>query len=116
MKLEDYFEFLAPDDIRIKDHRIGIETILYEYLFCARTPEEIQQTFPTLSLEEVYATILYYLHHKSAVSEYITNWLESSHQQRKAQELNPSPAILRLRKIKAEREARKQETYAAISD
>lgn len=102
MKLEDYFEFLAPDDIRIKDHRIGIETILYEYLFHARTPEEIQQTFPTLSLEEVYATILYYLHHKVTVSEYITNWLESSHQQRKAQELNPSPAILRLRKIKAE--------------
>ena len=26
MQLEDYFDFLAPDDIRIKGHRIGIET------------------------------------------------------------------------------------------
>ncbi|WP_193198885.1 hypothetical protein [Nostoc sp. MG11] len=24
MQLENYFEFLAPDDIRIKGHRIGI--------------------------------------------------------------------------------------------
>ncbi len=28
MNLEDYFEFIADDDIRIKDHRIGIEDVL----------------------------------------------------------------------------------------
>jgi hypothetical protein len=27
MQLEDYFDFLAADDIRLKDTRIGIETI-----------------------------------------------------------------------------------------
>ncbi len=32
MQLEDYFDFLAPDGIRIKGHRIGIETVLYDYL------------------------------------------------------------------------------------
>jgi len=32
MKLEDYFDFLAPNDIRLKGHRIGIETILFDYL------------------------------------------------------------------------------------
>lgn len=31
MQLEDYFTFLAADDIRLKGSRIGIETILYEY-------------------------------------------------------------------------------------
>jgi hypothetical protein len=40
MQLEDYFDFLAPDDIRLKGSRIGIETILYEYIYRARTPEE----------------------------------------------------------------------------
>jgi hypothetical protein len=30
MELEGYFDFLAPDDIRIKGMRIGIETVLYE--------------------------------------------------------------------------------------
>jgi hypothetical protein len=30
MQLEDYFNFLAPNDMRLKNSRIGIETILYE--------------------------------------------------------------------------------------
>jgi len=29
MELETYFDFLAPDDIRVKGTRLGIETILY---------------------------------------------------------------------------------------
>lgn len=32
MQLEDYFEFLSPDDIRFKGHRIGIDDVLYYYL------------------------------------------------------------------------------------
>jgi hypothetical protein len=45
MQSEDYFDFLAPDDIRIKGHRIGIEDVLYEYLFNAKTPDELQRRF-----------------------------------------------------------------------
>lgn len=50
MQLEDYFNFLAPDDIWLKDTRIGIETILFDYLFRARTPEEIVAIYPSLTL------------------------------------------------------------------
>lgn len=107
MQLEDYFNFLAPDDIRIKGSRIGIETVLYDYIYRSRTPEEIAQTYTSINLEQVYATILYYLHNKEAVSNYIADWLEWGHQQRKAQEMNPSPPIIRMRKIKQEREAMK---------
>jgi hypothetical protein len=32
MQLEDYFNFLTPNDIRLKATRIGIETILYDYI------------------------------------------------------------------------------------
>ena len=32
MQLEDQFEFLAADDIRVKGTRVGIETILTDYL------------------------------------------------------------------------------------
>ena len=32
MQLEDYFNFLTPNDIRLKGTRIGIETILYDYI------------------------------------------------------------------------------------
>ena len=105
MQLEEYFNFFAPDDIRLKGSRIGIETILYEYIYRSRTPEEIAQTYTSLSLEQVYATILYYLQNKEAVSRYIADWLEWGYQQRKAQALNPPPGIVRLRKIKQQKAA-----------
>lgn len=45
MKLEEYFNVLAPDDIRLKGTRIGIESILYEDIYRCKTPEEIAEQF-----------------------------------------------------------------------
>ena len=100
MQLEDYFNFLEEDDIRLKDSRIGIETILYEYIYHNLTPEEIADIYRSISLEQVYATILYYLHNKKAIDKYMTDWLEWGRQQRKIQSQNPHPAIPRLQKLK----------------
>ena len=108
MQLEDYFDFLAPNDIRIKGHRIGIESVLYEYIHRRQTTEEIAVRFPTLSLEQIYATILYYLHYKEQVHAYMTEWIEHGQRMRAEQERNPSPAVLKLRRIMAEREAAKR--------
>ncbi len=115
MQLEDYFNFLRPDDIRLQGSRIGIETILYEYLFRARTPEEIANIYTSLTLEQVYATILYYLHNKEAVGKYITEWLEWSERMQEEQRRNPSPATERLRKFKAERDARSKADANSVS-
>lgn len=115
MQLEDYFDFLAPDDIRVKGTRVGIESILYEYIFRARTPEEIVKHFYTINLEQVYATILYYLHNKEEVSKYIADWLEWGHQQRKAQALNPHPAAARLQKLRDVKEAMKKANGTQVS-
>ncbi|MEG4800648.1 DUF433 domain-containing protein [Microcoleus sp. ARI1-B5] len=104
MMIEEYLDFLAADDIRVKGTRVGIESILYEYIYRQRSPEEILKHFSTLSLAQIYATILYYLTNKEAVDQYLADWLEWSHQQRKAQELNPHPASIRLQKIKMERQ------------
>ena len=109
MQLEDYFDFLAPDDIRIKGHRIGIESVLYEYIHNEKTPEEIAVRFPTLSLEQIYATILYYLHDREQVSQYVADWLEYGRRMREEQARNPTPAMLRLRRIKAKREAARRQ-------
>ncbi|MBD2729471.1 hypothetical protein H6G96_24905 [Nostoc sp. FACHB-892] len=51
MQLEDYFDFQRPDDIRLKGTRVGIETILYDYIDRARTPEEISNIYTSLTLE-----------------------------------------------------------------
>jgi uncharacterized protein (DUF433 family) len=114
MQLEDYFDFLAPDDIRIKGHRIGIETVLYEYIYHAQTPEEIQLSYPTLSLEEVYATITYYWRNKDQIDAYLTKWLEWSHRMRVEQAQHPDAFTLKLRQARAERElAEKRAKYEA---
>lgn len=103
MLLENYFDFWAIDDIRVKGTRIGIETILFDYLFHAKTPEEIANTYISLSLEQVYATILYYLHNKKSVDLYISDWLEWGDKMRAEQQRNPHPIVERLKKLKAEK-------------
>lgn len=99
MQLEDYFDFLAPDDIRIKGHRIGIEDVLYEYIFNAKTPEEIQRRFPTLTIEQVYATLTYYHRNKERIDAYLTDWIEFGERMRAEQEKNPPPVLVRLRQL-----------------
>ncbi len=98
MQLEDYFDFLSPEDIRLKGHRIGIETIVLDYLD-GLTPEEIGSRYPTLTLEEIYATITYYWHNQTEVSAYLHAWEEHHNRMRTEQENNPSPAIQRLRAL-----------------
>jgi len=105
VQIEDYFDFLAPDDIRVKGTRIGIEDILYQYIHRDQSPEAIAQRFRTITLEQIHATILYYLHHKESVSSYLANWLAWSHQMREEQRRNPPPFIEKLRRLKAEKEA-----------
>ncbi len=107
MQLEDYFDILADNDIRIKGTRVGIETVLHDFLYWKRAPEEIAQSYPTLTLEQVYATILYYLHNQEIATQYLNNWQEHGQRMREEQRLNPSPAALRLRQLKVERDAMK---------
>jgi uncharacterized protein (DUF433 family) len=101
MQLEDYFDFLAPNDIRLKGTRVGIEGILYDYIHRGWSPEQIEETYrPALTLEQVYATITYYLHKKEEVSKYLTEWIEWGDRMRAEQAKNPTPAMLKLREIR----------------
>ncbi|MFK0733332.1 MAG: hypothetical protein ACIWVG_19640 [Gloeotrichia echinulata HAB0833] len=47
--IAEYFNFIAPGDIRLQNSRIGIETILYEYIDCGRSAEEIAQIYQSIS-------------------------------------------------------------------
>jgi uncharacterized protein (DUF433 family) len=104
MQLEDYFDFQRSDDIRLRGTRVGIENILYEYLYCSRSPEEIVNYFNSITLEQIYATILYYLHNQTQLQEYMKNWIEHGNLGREKQRLNPPPISDKLRKVKAQRE------------
>ena len=63
MELEHSFEFISPEDLRLKGTRIGIESVLEDYLEGA-SPEEIAACYRNLTLEQVYATPLYYCRHQ----------------------------------------------------
>jgi uncharacterized protein (DUF433 family) len=103
MQLEDYFDFLAPDDIRVKGTRVGIETILFDYLDLGLFAEQIATRYRTLSLEQVYATLTYYWHNREEVDAYLRLVDEESERQRREQDLHPSPALQRLREIAQQR-------------
>ncbi|NER19952.1 MAG: DUF433 domain-containing protein [Symploca sp. SIO1B1] len=105
MQLEDYFTFLRPDDIRVKGSRVGIEHILDEYVTNGKSPEEIAQLFDTLKLEEIYATILYYLQNRQKVGKYLDDWIAYTTASQEKHDENPPAVVVRLRKLKAEREA-----------
>ena len=97
--MNDYFDFLDNDDIRIKGTRVGIETVLEDYLN-ASSPEEIAIRYPTLTLEQVYATITYYLHNQREIDQYLELWRKFSEESWRKQVQHPSPAVKRLCAIK----------------
>jgi hypothetical protein len=74
---------------------------LYEYVHREQTPEAIAGCFPTLSIEQIYATILYYLRNRAAVDAYLADWLEYGRKAREAQRRNPPPVVVRLQALKA---------------
>ena len=105
MQLEQYFDFLAPDDIRIKGHRIGIESVLYEYLFHEQTPEQILRRFPSLALEQIYTTITAAcLCDREKVEAYVKDWLEWGERMRAEQDRNPPPVVVRFRTLKTQQQ------------
>ena len=106
--MESYFDFLSPDDIRIKGTRIGIETVLDDYLGGA-SPEEIAARYRTLTLEQIYATITYYLYKQEEIDEYLERWRTYTEAAWQEQQRNPPQFVRELR----ERIQRKRELLLA---
>lgn len=96
MQWERYFDFVADDLIRIKGTRVGVETVIEDYRLGA-TPEEIVIRYPTLSLQQVYATITYYLENRPAVEAYLERVRQRREQDWQEQQRQPSDFVLSLR-------------------
>jgi hypothetical protein len=62
-------------------------------------PEEIALRYPTLSLEQIYATITYYWHSQAEVDAYLEAAEEHETRMREEQERCPPLAVKRLREI-----------------
>ena len=56
--------------VRIADTRIPLERVVQAFL-AGMTPEQIVHDFDVLRVEDVYAVINYYLHHRGEVDAYV---------------------------------------------
>ena len=55
---------------RVAGTRMALDSIVYAFLG-GHTAESIQQSFPVLTLEQVYGAITYYLAHREVVEAYL---------------------------------------------
>ena len=63
--------FEDPDGaIRLMGSRIPLDTVIYEFNQGA-TAEQIQDSFPSLSLRSIYGAISFYLERQTAVDDYL---------------------------------------------
>jgi uncharacterized protein (DUF433 family) len=110
MQLEDYFQFEKfpeCDRIRVKGTRVPIDIIIQDWKE-GFLPEQIVSSYRTLTLEQVLATLTYYLHNKAEVDAYMQKReaaAEADYQEYLKQE--PSAGMKRLRALKAQREGAK---------
>ena len=66
----------------IADTRVSLDSIVYG--FCrGASPESIQRSFPTLTLEQVYGAITFYLAHESEIDGYLERGEEELERLRK---------------------------------
>jgi uncharacterized protein (DUF433 family) len=56
---------------RIVGKRISLDSIVYAFL-TGQSPESIVQSFPVLTLEEVYGAITFYLANRTAIDAYLS--------------------------------------------
>ena len=102
--MEDYFDFLGPNEIRINGHRIGIEHVIERY-HDGDSPEQIALVFPGLSLEKIYAAVAYYLHNQAEIDRYLARQAALIAQEvRDYDAREPSPVMKRMRALHAARQ------------
>ena len=56
--------------IRVKGSRVSLDSIIHHFKLGA-TAEQIVQSFPSLSLGDVYSSIAYYLTHRQEIEAYM---------------------------------------------
>lgn len=110
MVLEDYFDFLSENDIRIKGTRIGIETILGHYLKGVN-PETLAEWYPNLSLDQIFATLTYYFANQAKIDRYLAEGEAWFNEQLRQQQKFPSPVVERLRELKRQQQLEKATSH-----
>lgn len=80
--------------MRVSDTRVLLDLIVYAY-HQGETPEHIVQMYPTLTPDQVYLAIGYYLRHRDAVDTYIRRMEEEAERIQQEIEAKYPPKVTR---------------------
>lgn len=82
--------------LRLSGSRIPLDTVIYEFNQGA-TAEQIQDSFPSLSLRSIYGAISFYLEHQELVDDYLHRREQEAAELRSKLESRPEIAAFRER-------------------
>ena len=68
--MSEYVSKLENGAYRIAGSRVSLDSVVYEFKK-GRTAEQIADSFPSLTLEQVYGAIAFYLANKTSIDEYL---------------------------------------------
>jgi hypothetical protein len=99
--MDNNYVRVVDDVYRITGTRVSLDSIVYDYL-SGLSPESITDNFDTLSLEQVYGAITFYLAHREEVDSHLmSNRAKFDALRKKARESHP----LLYRKLEEMQEA-----------
>lgn len=80
---------VEADFYRITGTRVSLDSVVYDYL-SGLSPESIADNFDTMSLEQVYGAITFYLSHRDEVDRHLMqNRIKFDTLRKRARESNP---------------------------
>lgn len=101
-----YVEF-SEGDYYVAGSRVLLEPLVAEFLD-GRSPESIQQSFPTLALAEIYGAIAFYLDHQADIHSYLQQRRADYEARRQANINRDEEFHLRLREKMSESRQRQE--------
>jgi len=109
MRWEDFFEFQAHDEVKLKGHRIWLHHVVEMYLSGLTDVKQLRDWYPDLDESAVLACLLYYSLHREQVDNYLASMREHAEEMRAKQRIELAPLIERMNALA---EVRKQEAVA----
>ncbi len=76
---------------RIAETRVSLDSVVYAFRRGA-SPESIQRSFPSLTLEQIYGAITFYLSHQEEIDQYLLDG-EAEHEKLRADSRAAHPEL-----------------------
>jgi uncharacterized protein (DUF433 family) len=90
---------------RVAGSRVSLDSLIYAF-WDGKSPETIAQSFPTLTLEQVYGAIAFYLGHRAELDAYLQQGQRDYEAQRQATRNADPPFYHKMAEARRQRRTR----------